>query len=237
MQRWSARYQMRWNKDDVDPRSVWQILYQVLARVGIKLTNTPAKPQSSAINNFYPDFVLDPGTGGGTALTSLLSLVPDGLVFRGQQAFTKNPLPDEDSCYSYGTDHVILRGEYHEAVTLSRSRALGQDESYDRIVQDALDWDLLDLAIDELEQVYDPNLQTATRAQERADAILREASLRAKRANLLIPINVVQRLYDVITLTAPRCGISAEKYRVMAIQTDYDRRKAQYDQILTLGAP
>jgi len=85
--------------------------------------------------------------------------------------------------------------------------------------------------------VYDPNLQTATRAQERADAILREASLRAKRANLLIPTNVVQRLYDVITLTAPRCGISVEKCRVLAIQTDYDRRKAQYEQRLTLGAP
>jgi len=89
MDRWTARYQMRWNKDAVNPKNVWQILYQLLARVGIKLTNTPAKPQSSAINNFYPDFALDPGMPGDTAIRKLLSFVPDQLVFRGQEAFTR----------------------------------------------------------------------------------------------------------------------------------------------------
>jgi hypothetical protein len=93
MARWTARYQMRWNKDDVNPKSVWQILYQLLARVGLQLTNEPSKPQSTAILNFYPDLVLDQGTPGTQALNRLLSFVPDGLVFRGQQAFTKNPWP------------------------------------------------------------------------------------------------------------------------------------------------
>jgi len=237
MDRWTARYHMRWNKDDVDPRSVWQVLYQVLARVGIRLTNTPAKPQSSAINNLYPDFALDPGTGGDAAIRRLLSFVPDKLVFRGQEAFTKNPLSNEASSYSYGTDHVIVSGTYGHAVTLSRSRALGQDDEGARIVEDALDWDLLELAIDELGQVYDPNLRTATRAQERADALLRQASLSAYAASLVVPTNVAQQLLDVVDVTDARCGISAENYRVEAIRTDYDRRKGQYHQTLTLGAP
>ena len=237
MDRWTARYQMRWNKDEVNPRSVWQILYQLLARAGIKLTNTPPKPQSSAINSFYPDFAVNPGTGGDTAIRRLLAFVPDRLVFRGQEAFTKNPLADEESCYSYGTDHVILAGQYRQAVTLSRSRALGRDVSDDRILEEALDWDLLQLAIDILEQDYDPNLQTAARAQERADALLREASLRAQRGNLVVPTNVGQELLDVVTATDARCGIMDENYRVQAIQTDYDRRKGQYDQRLTTGAP
>jgi len=244
MDRWTARYQMRWNKDAVNPKSVWQILYQLLARVGIKLTNTPPQPQSSAINNFYADFMVTPGTGGDTAIRRLLSFIPDQLVFRGQEAFTKNPLAGEESCYSYDViasgawqSHPILSGKYVSAVTASRARAIGQDEDANRIVKDAFDWELLKLAIDILEQDYDPNLATTARAQERADAILREASLRAERGNLVVPTNVGQELYDVITVTDARCGISQEKYRVQAIRTNYDRRKGRYDQTLTLGAP
>jgi len=237
MDRWAARYQMRWNRDEVNPESVWQILYQLLARVGIKLTNTPAKPQSSAINNFYPDFAVNPGTRGDSAIRRLLSFVPDRLVFRGQEAFTKNPLASEESCYSYGTDHAIGSGKYSDAVTVSRARAIGRDEDDNRIVQDAFDWDLLQLAIDILEQDYDPNLQTTTRAQERADAILRQMSLRAERGNLVIPTNVGQELLDVVEVNDERCGISGEKYRIQAIQTDYDRRKGIYTQRLALCAP
>jgi|GEM_PF-1006473 len=237
MDRWSARYQMRWNKDEVNPRSVWQILYQLLARVGIRLTNTPPKPQSSAISNFYPDFTVNPGTQGTQALKKLLSFVPDHLVLRGQEAFTKNPLADEESCYSYGTDHTILSGKYAHAVTPSRSRALGQAEDDSRIVQESFDWPLLQLAIDILEQDYDPNLQTVARTQERADALLREASLRAQRGNLVIPTNVGQELFDVVEVTDARCGITEQNYRVHAIRTDYDRRNALYRQRLTIGAP
>jgi hypothetical protein len=244
MDRWSARYQMRWNKDEVNPKSVWQILYQILARVGICLTNTPPKPQSSAINNFYPDFTVNPGVTGDSAIRRLLSFVPDQLVFRGQEAFTKNPLATESSCYSYvipakaGTSgHPILSGQYTQAVTLSRSRALGRDDSDNRILEEALDWDLLQLAIDILEQDYDPNLQTATRAQERADAILRHSSLQAQASSIQVPTNVAQELLDVVEVTDERCRIDQEKYRVQAIQTDYDRRQGIYTQCLALCAP
>jgi hypothetical protein len=244
MDRWTARYQMRWNKDAVNPKSVWQILYQLLARVGICLTNTPTKPQSSPINNFYPDFTVSPATRGESAIRSLLSSVPDQLVFRGQEAFTKNPLPAEASCYSYDViasgawqSHPILSGKYAHAVTASRARAIGRDVSNNPILEEALDWDLIALAIDQLEQDYDPNLQDATRTQERADALLRDASLRAERGNLVIPTNVGQELLDVVTVTDARCGILAKKYRVLAIRADYDRRKGQYGQTLTLGAP
>ncbi|MCD6390679.1 MAG: hypothetical protein J7L92_01585 [Dehalococcoidia bacterium] len=237
MNRWTARYQMRWNKDAVNPKSVWQILYQLLARVGIKLTNTPPKPQSSAINNFYPDFTVNPGTQGDSAIRRLLSFVPDRLVFRGQEAFTKNPLADESSCYSYGADHAILSGEYREQVFTSRVRAIGRDDSNNRILEEAQDWDLLQLAIDILEQDYDPNLDDATRTQERADAILRTQQIQSTPATLIVSTNVGQELFDVVGVTDHRCGISEEKYRVHAIQTDYDRRKGQYDQRLILGAP
>jgi hypothetical protein len=241
---WSARYQMRWNKDEVNPKSVWQILYQLLARAGIKLSNDPTKPQSSAINNFYPDFTINPGSNGTTALRRLLSFVPDGLVFRSQEAFTKNPLANESSCYSYDViasgawqSHPILSGTYIHIVTTSRARAIGQDEGANRIVQDAFDWDLLQLAIDVLQQVYDPNLGDTTSAQERADALLRTQQTQRTPATLLVPTNVGQELLDVITVTDKRCGISEENYRVQAIQTHYDRRQGIYTQRLALRAP
>jgi len=237
MDRWTARYQMRWNKDEVNPKSVWQILYQLLARVGVKLTNTPAKPQSSAINNFYPDFAVNPSTAGDTAIKRLLSFVPDRLVLRGHEAFTKNPLASESSCYSYGTDHAILSSTYTDAVAVSRVRAIGRDTSDNRILEEAQDWDLLALAIDRLEQDYDPNLQTAARAQERADAILRQMSLRAERGNLVIPANVAQELLDVVEVTDPRCGIVSQRYRIKNIITEYDRTQGRYEQTLALGAP
>jgi hypothetical protein len=224
-------------RNGVNPKSVWQILYQLLARVGMKLTNTLAKPQSSAINNFYPDFTVNPGTRGDAAIRRLLSFVPDGLVFRSQEAFTKNPLASESSCYSYGTDHAILSGKYTDSVTVSRSRAIGQDEDDNRIVQDAFDWELIRLGVDILEQDYDPNLSDEARAQERADGILRKNALGAKGTQITIPTNVGKELLDVVTITDARCGISGEKYRVLAIQTDYDRRQGRYAQMLTLGAP
>jgi len=100
-----------------------------------------------------------------------------------------------------------------------------------------LNFELLELGIDILSTDYDPNLTTTTRTQERADAILRTESLRAKGGQIIVPTNCGQQLYDVITLTDDRCGISREKYRVAAIQTTYELAVAAYFQRLSLHAP
>ena len=50
--------------------------------------------------------------------------------------------------------------------------------------------------------------------------------------HIIVPTNVGQELYDVVEVTDARCGIDQEKYRVLAIQTDYDRRQGRYDQRL-----
>jgi len=236
MRRWTARYQMRWNKDQVAPTSVWQILYQLLARVGIRLSSTPPRPQSPAINSFYPDFTISPGTPGNEALATLLSFVPDQLVFAAQEAFTTNPLPQEESCYCYGTEHRILEGNYAQATTVSRVRAIGRDASASRIVEEALDSALISLGIDILEQDYDPNLDNATRAKERAEARLRKHALSAA-AEITIPTNVAQELYDVVTVTDPRCNISWNRYRISAIKTLYQSDRGIYQQVMSLCHP
>ena len=234
--KWTARYQMRWNQG-VASKTVWQILHQILARFGIRLTNVPAKPQSSAITTFYPDFTIESGTGGDAAIRRLLSFVEDKLVFRGQEAFTKNPLATESSCYIYGANHIILAGEYTDNVSTSWARAIGRSATGARLVNRALDWDALALAIDILKQDYDPNLTTLADVQERADAILRTESLRARRGQVTVPTNCGQELLDVVTLTDVRVGLAAERYRVEAIETDYNRRDGHYEQKLFLSAP
>jgi len=233
---WSARFQMRWPAD----KRVWEIIQEIICRWGINLTSPGGVPRSSAVDNLYPDFTLQPGTRGDAALRRILSFIPDALIFDGYEAYVKDLKDDEASSYSYGTAHVILQGEYGEAVPLTRARAIGRDGEDNRIVEDAFDWPNLELGIDNLEQSYDPNLQSAARAQERADAILRKASLRAERGNLVVPTNCGQELYDVITVTDKRCGISSKKYRVTDIETTLSLRHPLangYQQRLTVGAP
>ena len=103
------------------------------------------------------------------SVDKLTSFLMQGLAF----ACYPNPTNSMNSINS----HVILSGQYRDQSHVSRTRALGRDESDNRILEEALDWDQLALAIDDLDQTYDPNLTTATRAQERADAILRQMSL------------------------------------------------------------
>jgi hypothetical protein len=62
-------------------------------------------------------------------------------------------------------------------------------------------------------------------------------SLRAERGNLVVPTNVGQELYDVITVTDTRCGISGKKYRVLDIETTLSLRQWRYQQRFTIGAP
>ena len=248
--RWTPRYQVRWNWGGMTPHNVWQILYKLLARIGICLSNDPPQPRSVPLDDFYPDFTLLPGQRGDTAIRRLLALVSDMLVFRGQEAFTKDPRPDEPPTYSYchpapprychpapdAGSHPILAGTYAHTVTTSRTRALGRGPLDERVVADAFDWDMQRL-FDYLAVVYDSNLDDHDKAQARADAMLRKMSLRAESGNLVVPVNTGQELLDVVEVTDARCGIDQGKYRVEAIQTDYDRRKGRYEQTLTLGAP
>jgi hypothetical protein len=235
--KWSARFQMRWPAT----KRVWEIIQEIVCRWGIDLTSPAGVPQSSAINNFYPDFTIPAGTPGNTALRQVLSFVPDALIFDGYQAYTKDLRADEGSCYSYDVigsgawqSHPILSGQYRQGVSLSRARAIGRAEDGSPIIESALDWDNLELGIDILATDYDPNLQTCVRTQERADAILRTQQT---QGTIVVPTNCGQELYDVITLTDLRCGIDNQKHRVAAIQTTCEPALAAYFQRLSLGAP
>jgi hypothetical protein len=244
---WAARYSLRWNYTTFQPCRVWEILYQLLGRLGIRLWNNGAVTQSDPMNNYYPKFLSRGGTLADTQLRRLLSFVTDGLVPRQALCFAKDLLASESSCYTYAHPvgaglvpaHPILAGQYASPVTITHTQVSGdtEDEPPVHVREAAFDWDLLSLGIDNLRMQYDANLEETDQAAKRADALLRGESLRAERGNLVVPTNVDQELYDVITVTDRRCGIDQANYRVLGIQTDYDRHKSLYEQRLTLGAP
>jgi hypothetical protein len=243
---WAARYSLRWNYTSFQPSRVWQILYQFLGRLGIRLWNNPSSPKSDAIDNYYPKFLSRGGTMADTQLRRLLSFVTDGLVPVQGLCFAKDLLSTEQSCYSYSTNpsnptnsHPILAGAYATLLTTTHTQVSGdtQDEPPVHVREAAFDWDLLSLGIDNLEMQYDANLEETDQAAKRADALLRHETLEALGDQITVPTNVGQEVYDVVTVTDKRCGIDQDKYRVLAIQTDYDRHKSQYEQRLTVGAP
>jgi hypothetical protein len=250
--RWLARTQLRWNFAwfPVLPETVWQLIKRMLCRWGICLCNLANR--STAITTLKPEFIVNPGQPGDAAVRRLLAMASDLLDYQRYYpaidytvATTKEPRgPDhqypDQSCYEYKNApgyHHILAGNYRLATPLSQARAIGRDASEANIIASAFDWDNLKLAIDNFQPDYDPNLENAARAQERADAILRKSSLEAEGGQIIVPVNCGQELYDVITVSDERCGISSKLYRVMGMQVDYSRRQARYTQRLTLAAP
>jgi hypothetical protein len=243
---WSARYSLRWNYTSFQPCRVWEILYQLLGRFGIRLWNNGAVSQSDPMNNYYPAFLSRGGANADTQLSRLLSFVTDRLVPKESLCFAKDLLSSEASCYSYSTNpgnptnsHPIFEGAFADQLTITHAQVSGdtEDEPPVHVREAAFDWALLGAGIDNLTMQYDANLEEADQAARRAVALLRSRQTQQTLATILVPTNCGQELYDVIAVTDARCGIAQETYRVLAIQTDYDRRQGNYHQRLTLGAP
>jgi len=239
---WSARYSLRWNYTAFQPCRVWEILYQLLGRFGIRLWNNPEVPQSVDMNNYYPKFLSRGGTNAATQLRRLLDFVTDGLVPREALCFAKDLLATEPPVYEYKNQpgfHTILQGAYPDNLTTTHTQVSGdtEDEPPVHVREAAFDWPLLSLGIDNLAMQYDPNLEEPDQAQKRADALLRHVTLSAAKGLILIPTNVAQVLYDVVKITDTRVGLADKNFRVLAIQTDYSRRQGIYTQRLVLCAP
>ena len=85
-------------------------------------------------------------------------------------------------------------------------------------------------------KVHDLNLDTLPKAQDRANAALREQLLVALDGEINVPVNCGQELYDVIEVTDDVAGLAAAKRRVMRLELRYSRgQKPEYRHILSLG--
>jgi hypothetical protein len=145
----------------------------------------------------------------------------------------KNPVSDEESAYSYGTDHAILEGRY-----IAGAQGINRVQVYgDGIMSERFDWDEIANIYDRLGQVHDLNLDTLAKAEARGDAELREEEMAAGGGEILIPTNCGQDLYDVVEITDEGAGLSSVRRRIMGITLRYSTLgpEARYQQRLRLG--
>jgi hypothetical protein len=216
LKNWQARYQLRWNKDSSEA-SVKEILAFVLARAGFKLE---VVSQSSVITGYYPDFTISPDTRGNAVISRLMSFVPDVLFIEGNKAYLVNPLAEDASVYSYGSDHPILEGRYQlTALNYNRIQVEGYDSGTESIIiSDSFNWNEIDRLYDRLKRLADRNIGSVSQAQARGEARLRKAEIESADGLIQIPVN---------------CG---QKKRLLGLTLIYNPNRGEYQQRLLLGA-
>jgi hypothetical protein len=102
-----------------------------------------------------------------------------------------------------------------------------------------IDFDEVALVGHRLQKVYDYAHTTDDECADRATAQLRKHNATTKRGEIVTLPNVGIQLFDVITVTDSRAGISSEVYRVRGITETLDFTKPPpiFRQRLELGAP
>lgn len=224
---WRARYQYVWAAGE---SNVFSILQSLMARAGLEFSAAGAGP---AAFDLYPAFTVHPGETAAAAVRRLLAMVPDTVFFRGEFAYLKEPSPGEAASYGYGTGHPVLSARYAEAqAAANRVQVFGRG-----VFAERFDWAGVASGYDRVRQVVDKNLSTAAEAEARAEAELRRAASGATAAEITVPVNCGQELYDVIEVTDPLAGPLGARRRVIGISLRYSAgQRPVYEQRLTLGA-
>ncbi|MPZ24086.1 MAG: hypothetical protein GEU28_11210 [Dehalococcoidia bacterium] len=186
-----------------------------------------------------PPVLLDltPTSDGLSALSKLLSGVRDVSLGRTRSLVTRDIEPDDASSYEYGPSaHPIIRARY-------RRRAADYNHVWvwggDSVVRSVYDiGEVHALGAERVTQVSDLAANTAGKADERAEAILRPSAVARREDVVEVAPNVGQELWDVVTISEELAGGEEEALRrVTALRILYDADDAEYTMWLTLGEP
>ncbi len=222
---WRARRQFSWSAGS---KNVFQLLAFIFARAGLEFS---AFSNSEEMVNHYPAFAIHPGESGASAVRQLLEMVPDVLFFRRHYGYIVNPKASDSSSYSYGMEHTLWQGRYGELCPeIDRVQVFGAG-----VLSEGFDWSGMAKVYDRLDQIHDLNLDSAEKAQKRAQAELRRQEIAASAGEILVPPNCGQELYDVIDITDSRAGLDGEKRRVLGLTLRYSAAEGRYEQRLELG--
>ena len=189
------------------------------------------------INDFYPDFTIQPGTSGEAVVGKLLSLVPDLLFIEGNTACLVNPLSSDVSLYAYGTLHVILEAKFRRSLLpLNRVQVEGYNpESGSAIIEDVFNWHGIALVSDRFMRIADRNIGSLETTLTRGEACLRKVEIESPAGYIRVPVNCGQQLYDVVDITCAPSGLSNSKRRVLGITLRYNPARGEYEQKIILG--
>jgi len=212
------------------------IFRRLAARVGLELFDgTGDRAPSTAWTTDTPSFAIAVGEYANATLARLMAPTADHI----QPAQTLKIVGFDDaeaSTYAYG-DPTDL----HDVLSLTlRDEPPGVNwarvEGADRYAEDFAHADLRHGARFAL--LRDPDVNTDGEASAAATGALERLRVRDELGELVVPANVGQELYDVITVSCPPMGVSEVDYRVTGLGLDY-RRGPQpapvYNSVLTLG--
>jgi hypothetical protein len=234
----SAQRQYHWLEGET---SVWNIVERLVGLAGFRLTSQGE--ESSLLSSLKPPYIVHPGQDLRGAVLGALSKVPDFIFFDAGTAYVKELASDEASDYSYGGSgqHVILAGRYGQ-----RTAAYNHIEVFAGVTEvgipifgDEVDYEEIALVGHRLQKVYDYAYADSGECDDRAVSQLRKHNATGKRGEIVTLPNVGLELFDVVTITDSRAGMSGEKYRVRGIEEVFDSTKhpVVYQQTVELGAP
>ena len=141
----------------------------------------------------------------------------------------------DSSSYAYGTDHAIIEGRYiTPAQEVNPVQVFG-----DGVFTEDWEWDEISQVYDRLTQIIDTNLDTATKAHYRGEAVMREVDIKGLNGTILVPMNCGQDLFEVIVITSSQAGLNASKRRVLSLDRAWTPTKKanRYFLSVGLGAP
>ena len=195
------------------------IFTRLAARAGLRLASSSPSSDWTATS---PAFAVAPGEDGRSVLRRLLAVVSDQVRTASQTFVVVGVSTADSSSYSYGGS-----GDNNWI------RSAGPDR-----YADSHDFAAIDRHGPQLRLLRNLDLTTNTKAQNAAAAGLRRDTVVAESGELVAPFNAGQELYDVVTVTMPAAGVSAEQFRVVSLGLDYARgpgKRARYDSVLGLG--
>ena len=105
-------------------------------------------------------------------------------------------------------------------------------------MHETIDWEQLGQVTDRLLQVYDLNLNTVLKAQERGKSLLALEEASISVGSIETPPNCGLELYDLVEVTDPAAGLAASRRRVVGIRLRYSRgpgRRPAYYHTVTLA--
>ena len=229
LQRWRARRQYVFG-GGVIPLS--GLLFLVSSRAGIPFGTVGNS--SVPYDALTPAFTVHPGESGATAIARLKEKVPDVLFYDAGALFATEPRPTDTSQYAFGPDgHLILEARYRDlGPAVNRTRTLG-----DGVFGEAFDFDDVAALGESISTVVDANIDDAGDAEARSAALLRESYIAARAdAITVFGVHCGIQPYDVVDVTDPAGGLSAEPRRVLGYGWRYSTgARPRYEMTLSLG--
>ena len=206
------------------------VLIHALSRAGLLLS---ASAVSSRATTVTPKFTVATGAAGFEAVRQALAFLPDRIRPRPlATAQITEPLATAASDYTFGTDHAPREVRLlTEPPPVSEAQAFGA-----AAFGEAIDYTVAAAGLGERVQQRDVTSTTGGAAAATAAAHLRQRALDARAGRITVPPHCGLELFDVIELADPLINPTAIKRRVAAIHWRHDRKKAVYEQQITLGA-